>query len=261
MSTALRSTIANVARGLVVPLLLIVLWEIMSRWSTQFAYAFVPVRDIAHSFLELVRSGELLMHIVASLATALRGLLFGGMAGCAIGVLMAFFRPVDLLLNPLFQALRQVPNLALIPLIVLWFGNTEFSKLLVVSLAVGEVMLLNTYEGLHNVDRKLIEVARAFTLNRAQIFRYILIPAALPSISVGIQHAVAFAWLATIGVELLFTVGPGLSVIMERAQMAARMDIVMVCLGFIALLGYAIHHVCQVLARRLLRWRQVAYGQ
>jgi sulfonate transport system permease protein len=260
MSAATRTTIGNVARGLVVPLLLVVLWETMSRWSAQFAYAFVPVRDIASSFLELVRSGELLMHIGASLATALRGLVFGTLAGCAIGVAMAFFRPVDLLLNPLFQALRQVPNLALIPLIVLWFGNTEFSKLLVVSMAVGEVMVLNTYEGLHNVDRRLIEVGRALTLSRAQIFRHILIPAALPSMSTGIQHAVAFAWLATVGVELLFTVGPGLSVIMERAQMAARMDIVIVCLVFIALLGYAIHHFCQLLARRLLRWRQVGYG-
>ena len=257
----LRKTLANIGRGLVVPLLLVATWEALSRWSPEFAYAFVPLGDIAASFLELVRSGELMEHVMASLSTALKGLLFGGAIGFAVGVLMAFFRPVDVLLNPLFQALRQVPNLALIPLIALWFGNTELSKLLVVSLSVFEVMVLNTYEGLHTVDRRLIEVGRAFTLSRAQIYRHILIPSALPSITTGIQHAVAFAWLATVGVELLFTVGPGLSVVMERAQMAARMDIVMVCLAFIAMLGYAIHHICQLATRRLLRWRHAAYGR
>jgi sulfonate transport system permease protein len=151
--------------------------------------------------------------------------------------------------------LRQIPTLGLIPLIALWFGNTEFSKILLVSLATFEVMTLSTYEGLRGAEAKYIEVARVLTLSRWQLLKRILLPSAVPSITTGLMHAVAFSWLATVGVELLFTVGPGLSVIMERAQMALRMDTVIICIIFIGLLGLIMNQGCVWLSRRMLRWR------
>ncbi len=249
----------NVLKALVLPVLLAVAWQLMSQQGAEYAFAFVPLSDVWHSFLELLSSGELPLQVLASLSTAMKGLLIGGVAGFTLALLMGFSRFFDALFSPLFHAMRHVPNVALIPLIVLWFGNTELSKLLVVSLSVFEVMVLNTYEGLHSVDRRLIDVGRALTLSRVSIFRYIRVPAALPSICTGVQHAIAFAWLSTIAVELLFLVGPGLGTIMERGQMAARMDTVVICLVFIAILGFSIHQLSLLVSRRLLRWRQAAY--
>lgn len=249
------------ALGAVLPLLLLALWQWASIQGADYAFAFVPLQAIAAAFVELVQGGGLVANIGASLLTAVKGLLIGGAAGLALGLAMAFWRALGEFLNPLVQAMRQVPNLALIPLIGLWFGNTEFSKLLVVSLSVFEVIVLNTYEGLHRVDVRYLEVARALLLSRLTTFRRVLLPAALPSIATGLQHGVAFAWLSTVGVELLFTVGPGLSSVMERAQTAARMEVVIVCLVFIALLGYAMHQIVRWSTGRLLRWRHTAYSQ
>jgi len=242
-------------QGLVIPILLVLVWHYLSGLGPSYAYAFIPLRQIFHSLIELIDSGELPLHIAASVTTALKSLVIGGSIGVALGSLMAFSRIVDVAVGPRYHALRQVPTLGLIPLIGLWFGNTEFSKILVVSMATFEVMTLNTYEGLRNVENKFVEVGRVLTFNRWQLFVRVLLPVALPSIITGLMHAVAFAWLATVGVELLFTVGPGLSVIMERAQLAQRMDIVIICIVFIGLLGLAMNSCCVLLSRYLLRWR------
>lgn len=245
----------NTLRALVLPVVLLALWQYMSGHGANYAYAFIPLQDIYRALRELIASGELLLHICASLRTALQSLVIGGSAGFVLGTLMASSRVIDMLIGPLYHALRQVPTLGLIPLIALWFGNTEFSKILVVSLATFEVMTLNTCEGLRGVEKKYLEVGQVLTFGRWHLFTRILLPMALPSIITGLMHAVAFAWLATVGVELLFTVGPGLSVIMERAQLAQRMDTVIVCIAFIGVLGLLMNQACVWLSQYLLRWR------
>lgn len=252
---ALSANAHTSLRGLVLPFLLLALWQYLSTLGPGYAYAFVPLNNIGHSLLELIGSGELPRHIYASVTTALKSLVIGGAIGIALGSLMALSRAVDALIGPLYHALRQVPTLGLIPLIGLWFGNSELSKIVVVSIATFEVMALNTYEGLRSVETRYLEVGRVLTFNRRQLFFRVLLPVAVPSIITGLMHAVAFAWLATVGVELLFTVGPGLSVIMERAQLAERMDIVIICILFIGLLGLLMNQSCIWLGRRLLRWR------
>lgn len=256
IATAFMATaVKNSLRALVLPAVLVAAWQYMSTLGPGYAYAFIPLQDIWRALNELIASGELPLHIGASVATALQSLAIGGSIGFALGTLMAVSRVVDVLVGPIYHALRQVPTLGLIPLIALWFGNTEFSKILVVSLATFEVMTLNTYEGLRGVEKKYVEVGQVLTFGRWHLFTKILLPMALPSIITGLMHAVAFAWLATVGVELLFTVGPGLSVIMERAQLAQRMDTVIICIIFIGLLGLVMNQLCVVLSRRLLRWR------
>jgi sulfonate transport system permease protein len=247
-------------RGLAIPVAVLIVWQWLSQRGPEYAYIFVPLQDIGRSFVAAFGEEHLALQIAASLATALKGLLFGGLSGFALALLLSAVRPLDLLVSPLFNALRQIPIVALIPLIILWFGNTEASKVLVVSLSVFEVMTLNTYEGLHAADRRLIEVGHTLTLSRFAIFRHIRLPAALPAICVGMQHAIAFAWLATVAAELLFVIGPGLGTVMQRGQLGGRMDIVIVCLVFVALLGFAIHQASIAASRRLLRWRQAAYN-
>ncbi len=243
-------------RGMVVPLLLLLLWHWLSTLGPQYAYAFVPLEHLVSSAAGLIGSGELLLNIRASLWVALQSLLLGGSTGLLLGILMAYWRWLDLALGPLYHTLRQIPTMGLIPLIGLWFGNSETAKLIIVSMATFEVMVLNSYEGLKRVEPKYRELAATLTLSKPQLFRYVLLPGATASIMTGVFHAVAFAWLATVGVELLFTVGPGISVIMERAQLAERMDIVIICITTIGLLGLAMNQLCVWLSRRLLAWRQ-----
>lgn len=255
----MRAPLSKAARlrsGVFAVVTLLVAYEIAARTSDAFSYAFVPLEQLAHALLEISVSGELLDNILASLNVVLRGLLIGGSIGVIVGGAMAYSKPIAVFINPLFNAWRPVPMLGMIPLIALWFGNGETSKLVLVCLAAAEPMILNTYEGLRGTDTRYVEGGRALTFSRWQVFRLVQLPAALPSMFTGLQHALGFAWIATIGAELLFTIGPGLGGVMERAQLAARMDIVIVCVVAIGVVGLIINTAVTRLSTHLLRWRE-----
>lgn len=246
----------RIRSGTIAIIALLVAYEITARTNESFSYAFVPIEQLWQALVEISVSGELLDNIVASLVVVLKGLVLGGGAGLVIGGAMAYSKPIAAFVNPLFNAWRPIPTLGMIPLIALWFGNGETSKLVLVSLAAAEPMILNTYEGLRGTDARYVEGGRALTFSRWQVFRLVQLPAALPSILTGLQHALGFAWIATIGAELLFTIGPGLGGVMERAQIATRMDIVIVCVVAIGLVGLAINIAFTRFSTYVLRWRE-----
>ena len=170
-------------------------------------------------------------------------------------LLMALSSVANRLIGPLFHAVRQVPMLGWIPLIAMWFGNGEFSKVLIVTLAAFYPMVINTYQGFSHVERRYREVGQVLVLSRGQQLRHVLLPAALPSIATGVLQALAFAWVTAIGSELFLSSGAGLGNLMMNAEAAARMEIIVVCVLCIGLCGYLMSWLCTLLSRRLLRWR------
>ena len=243
--------------GWVLPLLLLGIWEILSRQGEAFAYAFVPSKEILRTLFELLANGQLLNNLAATMQTSLSGLVLGGSLGIMTGALMGSYPAIDKLVGPLYHSLRQVPLLGLIPLIGLWFGSGAFSKVLIVSLAAFYPLVLHTFEGIRQVDPRHLEVARVLRLPKWQAFTKLLWPSALPSILSGVAQALAFTWVSTIGVELLFIAGPGLGGLMQTAQAAARMDVVVVCVTSIALTGLAMNTLLSRLSSRWLSWRSV----
>jgi len=243
-------------QGAVLPLLLLVLWEFASRHGTAYAYAFVPVEQLLRGLLELLQTGELLINLSATLRTMLIGLGIGSALGLAVGGLMGVSRTVDLVVGPLYHTIRQVPLLGLIPLIGLWFGNGDFSKILIVTMAAFYPMVLNTYEGVRNVEKRYVEVAKVLKFSRWQLFWRVLFPGALPSIWTGMMHALAFAWISTVGSELLFAAGPGLGGMMQNAQSISRMDIVVIGVASIGLTGLLLNAGFSRLRKYSLRWRE-----
>ncbi|WP_053158715.1 ABC transporter permease [Pseudomonas protegens] len=242
-------------RGLLLPLLLIGGWEYLSRQDAAGAYAFVPLSIIASALLELLGNGELPVNLLASLGRASGGLLLGTLAGVMLGALMALSTLANRLIGPLFHSIRQVPMLGWIPLIAMWFGNGEFSKMLIVSLAAFYPMVLNTYQGFCQVERRYREVGQVLVLNPAQRLRHILLPAALPSIATGLLQALAFAWVTAVGSELFLSSGAGLGNLMMNAEAGSRMEVIVLCVLCIGLCGYLMTLLLTLLSRRLLRWR------
>ncbi len=244
-------------RGLVLPILLVMLWDALSRQGASWAYAVVPVSTISNAFIELVGNGELLTNLLASLARTSSGLALGILFGVTVGVLMALSKVADRLVGPLFHSIRQVPMLGWIPLIAMWFGNGEVSKVLIVTLAAFYPMVLNTYEGFSGVDKRYREVGRVLVLSRAQQFFHVLLPAAVPSIANGVLHALAFAWVTAVGSELFLSSGAGLGNLMMNAEAGARMEIIVVSVLCIGLCGYVMNLLFSRLSRYVLRWRNI----
>ncbi|SNR85525.1 sulfonate transport system permease protein [Methylobacillus rhizosphaerae] len=244
-------------RGWLFPIALLLIWECMSRQSAEHAYAFASIPQIYHGLVEIISTGELQQGIVASLQRAFLGLLLGGFAGFIVGIIMTQWRVADVIIGPLYHMLRQVPLMGLVPLFSLWLGNGDPSKLVVVCLSAFYPLVLATYESLYQVEVKYKEVGDVYKLSRWQAFFKILLPAALPNIFTGVSFALAFAWLATIGSEILFSAGAGLGNIMMNAQAASRMDILIVLTVLIGFLGYGMNFIIQRTGRYFFRWRNL----
>lgn len=244
-------------KGWVLPLALLVLWQLQSQRGELHASIFPPLQQIAAAAGELWHSGELAGAIRSSLGRAMLGWTSGALAGIAMGLLLALCRPVDWLLGPLFHALRQVPLFAWIPLVGLWLGRDEPARLFMVQLAAFYPCLLHAYEGAAKLERRYVDVAQVLKLSaRTRLFKLAL-PAAMPSILSGVSQALAVAWIAAVASELLFASGPGLGNSMLMAEAGARMDLVLVCVAVIGLLGYAMNHAASRAGDYLLRWRDI----
>lgn len=255
MNALLSHRWARGALGLIVPALVLLWWQSQANAGGVRSIAFAPLQSIGTTFVELLRDGTLVDGMVSTLSRSLLGLLIGGTLGIATGVAMAMWRPLDRLLNPLLQATRQVPMIGWLPLIGLWFGTGGGSELIVVCMAAYFPTMLNSYEGVANVERRYLDVGAVYGFTALQRFRLILLPAAMPLILTGVTQGLAFAWIASIATEIVLGVGGGLGVTMQLAQTQQRMDVILVAILVTAILGFAINHLFQLLHRYLLRWQ------
>lgn len=251
----LNTPAARILLGLAVPVLILLWWQGQSAQGGARALAFVPLQDVGATLAAQLASGFLLNDALATLSRAVTGLLLGGLAGTALGVAMAMSRPLDRVVGPLYHTVRQVPLLGWLPLIGLWVGNGDEAKLLIVSLAAFYPTVLNSYEGVRTVERRYVEVADLFGFSAAQRFAHVLLPAALPLVLTGVTQALAFAWIATIGTEMLFGASAGLGATMGIAQAQQRMDIILVAILAAATLGFTLNHLFARLRSHLLRWQ------
>ncbi|WP_322056462.1 ABC transporter permease [Paraburkholderia sp. J63] len=246
------------ARGFVLPCVLLAAWQIAAHRDAAHQYAFVPLQQIAAAAIELIRSGELFIDLGASLRRTTLGLVLGVASGTALGAAMALSLRVRQLTQPLFQALRHVPLLGLVPLLSLWAGTGEFAKVFVIFLAALYPMTTASADGFGRVDRRYFELARTCSLTRAAWLRDVLIPAALPDLFAGVLQAVPFAWITATSSELFFNAGAGVGNLMQNAQAGARVDALLVCVLGVTVLAVGMGALCERAARHVLRWRDQA---
>lgn len=246
------------SRGLLLPIALLLLWQYQSGQGAVQAYAFVPLQNLGVSLVELINSGELWLNTEGSLTRLGLGLLIGISLGVATGVLMALSPWAQTLISPLYHGLRQVPLLGLAPLIGMFLGNGQEAKVFIIALAAFFPMVLNTFDGLRATDISYRELAAVLKLNRLTFLQKVLLPSAMPSIITGLLLAIPFAWITCIGGELLFNAGAGLGNLMMAAEMAAKMDVILVCTLLVTLLGISMNAAVNRLGMYLLRWRKRA---
>lgn len=247
-------------KGWVLPILLLLLWDYLARRNVGHGLAFVTLADLSLAFRDALASGELMLNVLTSLRRVAVGIVVGGLLGAALGAAMALSHVVDRIVGPLFHAIRQVPTLGWIPLLGLWFGYGEFPKQLIICKAAMFPLVLSTYEALKTVRQSHIEVGRVLTFDGWTLFWRVRFRAALPMIVTGLQQALAFAWVACIGTEILFGSGVGIGAMIEDGQIQGRMETVLLGVLFVGLIAYALTIVFNRLAARMLRWRDIEAG-
>ena len=236
-----------------VPLALLVLWHIATTVGWLSARVLPAPVDVAAAAWNLANSGELWAHVKVSSARALTGLAIGGGLGLLLGLLTGSVRFFETLLDSSIQMVRNIPALALIPLVILWFGIDESAKLFLIAVSVFFPIYLNTFHGIRSVDPGLIEMARTYGLSRWQLYTQVILPGALSSILVGLRFSLGLMWVILIVAETI-SAQAGIGYLTMNAREFLQTDVVLVGILLYALLGKLADLFAGTLERAWLRW-------
>ncbi|MET0287694.1 MAG: ABC transporter permease subunit [Polyangiales bacterium] len=235
------------------PLVLISLWEALARGGVIPPIVLPAPSTVLVTAKGLLATGELQVHLLASLQRAVVGFAIGSCTGLTLGMLVGFSRLADALLDRTLQTIRAVPFLAIIPLVIVWFGIGEASKIFLIALGCAFPMYLNTALGIRQVDPKLVEMARVMGLRGVRLVAYTIFPGALPSILNGVRLALTTAWLALVVGEA-FGASAGIGFLATNAREFLQTDIMVLVIALYALIGLATDLLARALERKLLAW-------
>jgi sulfonate transport system permease protein len=236
-----------------VPVLLILFWQLLSQTGLLPARILPAPTAVLQAGLTLASTGELWRNLYVSAFRALVGFLIGGVLGFVLGLLNGLFPVAERLLDTSLQMLRNIPHLALIPLVILWFGIGEEAKIFLVAIGVLFPIYLNTYHGVHTVDRGLIEMGKIYGLKPLDLFWQIILPSALPSILVGVRFSLGIMWLTLIVAETI-AASSGIGYMAMNAREFLQTDVVVFSILLYALLGKLADVAARLLEERLLQW-------
>jgi sulfonate transport system permease protein len=235
------------------PVGLIVFWEIAAQVGWLSSRILPEPLAVLSAARKLAVSGELWVHLGVSTGRAASGFAVGGGLGLLLGLLTGTFGKAEVLLDTTLQMVRNIPALALIPLVILWFGIDETAKLFLVSVGVFFPIYLNTFHGIRSVDQGLIEMARSYGLSGWSLYRDVILPGALPSILVGVRFALGLVWVLLIVAETI-SAQSGIGYMTMNAREFLQTDVVLVGILLYALLGKLADVLARGLEKFWLRW-------
>jgi len=235
------------------PLTLVALWQLASARGWLSTRVLPAPLDVLLAAWRLAESGELWNHVRISAGRALLGLLVGGGLGLVLGLLTGSVRWIEMLLDSTIQMIRNIPALALIPLVILWFGIDESAKLFLIAISVFFPIYINTFHGIRNVDQGLIEMGRTYGLGRWALYTQVVLPGALSSILVGLRFSLGLMWVILIVAETI-SAQAGIGYLTMNAREFLQTDIVLVGILLYALLGKLADLFARGLERYWLRW-------
>ncbi|EZH64985.1 ABC transporter permease [Bacillaceae bacterium JMAK1] len=253
-TTSSVNYIRSFAIGLIIPALLLIIWEVASRAGIFPQYLLPAPSAVLSTLVALASSGELWTHVSSTLSRVLIGFFLGTVIAVVLGSFIGFFKPLERLFDPLLQALRSIPSLAWVPLFILWMGIAETSKVTLIAVGVFFPVYLNIVSGIQGVDRKLIEVGKVYNMSTASIITRIVLPASLPSFLVGLRSGLGLGWMFVVAAELMGA-SEGLGFLLTLGQNTSRPDTILASIILFAILGKATDAILKQLENRSLRWQ------
>lgn len=234
---------------------------LLAVWAAGSAVGLIDPRSISAPWTvvstasDLIADGRLQTNLCTSVQRVAVGLLFGVAAGLVLAVVSGLSRIGEAVIDGPVQIKRSIPSLALIPLLILWFGIGEPMKVITIALAVFVPVYIHTHNGLRGIDSRYVELAETVRLNKTQFLRHVVLPGALPGFLLGMRFAVTSAWLALVVVEQV-NATTGIGYMMELARTYGQTEIIIVGLVVYGLLGLLSDGLVRIIQRRALSWRR-----
>jgi sulfonate transport system permease protein len=232
---------------------LLAAWGLATSIGGVKVYQLASPADVLRELGALAANGLLWKNLAASIERVALGFACAFGVALALGTAVGLSRRVETALDPTLQALRAVPSLAWVPLLLLWLGIGEDAKIVLIAIGAFFPIYVNLVAGIRAVDRKLVEVAEIFGIRGFELARRVVVPAALPSLLVGARIGLTQAWLFLVAAELLASTR-GLGYMLTEGQQISRTDEILAAILLLALCGKFSESAMRVLERRLLRW-------
>ncbi|SPL72079.1 putative aliphatic sulfonates transport permease protein SsuC [Acinetobacter stercoris] len=252
--SGLYSKVKKWIKGLTLPIIFIILCEYAVRAGFIDAYLLPPPSSLWQSFLDLVQN-DLWKHIYTSTWRVFLGFFIGSGLGLFFAVLVGLNKQVEEFLEPTFSAIKSIPSLAWIPLLLLWLGIDEGSKITLIAIGAFFPTYTNTVAAIQNVDHKLIELGKVYRLSYLQQVFQIILPAASPGILTGLRNSLSLSWMFMIAAELIAAT-QGIGYLLTDGRETSRPDIVIISIILLAVLGKISDKGMKILENFLLRWRE-----
>lgn len=244
----------RVVGGFLLPIVILVVWQFATTSGLVPAYRLPTPASVVTAGVELAERGQLWNHIAISVQRVLLGFAIGSLIGLAIAAIVGLSKAGDVLLSPTLAALRAVPSLAWVPLLILWMQIGEESKVTLIAIGAFFPVYTTVADALRHVDPHLVEAGRSFSLRGWSLFRTVQLPAVVPSVMSGLRLALAQSWLFLVAAELIAS-SMGLGFLLDDSQNNGRVDRILLAIVLLALLGTITNAILGFIEKLLLkRW-------
>lgn len=248
-----QNKIRKMAAGAILPVIFLVLWEWFGK-TGAINQSILPRPSILwNTLVEMIGTGDLQKHLLVSMIRVIKGFLAGAFLGLFLGVLIGLSKKVNELSVVFIGILRPVPIIAWVPVLILWMGIDEGSKVTLIAIGSFWPVLLNTVRGIQNADKKLLEVAYILEKNKWQILTKVMIPSALPSVFTGIRLGIGAAWSCVVAAEMI-AAAKGIGYLIMYSRELSQPDIMLVGVVSIGMIGLIIDAALIRIEKRVLRW-------
>lgn len=238
-----------------IPIIVVIAWQLVTQFGVVSTQLLPGPITVLKSFYQLVISGDLLYHLEGSLGRAVVGLIIGGGIGFLLGIANGLSKFSFQFTDTTLQMVRNVPNLALVPLVIIWFGIDEGAKIFLVAIGVMFPIYINTLHGIRNIDSGYIEMGRMYGLEGWGLFKEVLLPGALPSIFVGIRYSLGVMWMTLIVAETIATTR-GVGYLATTAQQFMQSDVIIITIILYAMFGKIADLIARWGEKKALRWHK-----
>lgn len=238
----------------IVPIMIIILWETVTRLKLFPAVILPSIETVVGSLVEQLGSGQLISDISISIQRVLAGYLIAAVMAVVLGIMMGISEKAHKLFILTFTSIRQIPMIAWMPLIILWAGIDEASKIIIIVIGAFFPILLNTINGIKQTPQGLVEVGRMYKLSKWKLLMKVYVPAALPSIFVGLKLGLGISWMVVVAAEIV-AASSGIGYRINDARSLMRPEVVIVGMVVIAFIGVLMDQVLTRVLKKITPWQ------
>lgn len=243
-------------KGYYIFIFILIIWQVICNMKIYNEYILPPPMKVFNTFIDMIENGSIYENIFVSLRRIFIGFIISSTIAIPLGIIFGVNKKIYEYFKPLLELIRNTPPLALIPMLILWFGIGEKSKIIIIILASFFPIFFNTLNGIRSCDIKLIEVGQVFNFTKKEIFLKIIIPNSILDIFIGLSLGLGYSFRAIIGAELI-AASSGLGYLISDGKAMSRTDVVIVGIFVIGFLGIISEYLFTKLIKKVAKGKQV----